>query len=115
MARGNEISSSSESDRDNDDKPSYEKLVEKVQFFNELCIKQREQISELKNKCTKTKAKNCDNATDKELMFVIDNLSTKLASSQDAHENLLIEMKLLEEQNNEQACKLEAIDSTRGT
>ena len=48
-------------------------------------------------------------------MFVIDNLSTKLASSQDAHENLLIVMKLLEEQNNEQASKLEAIDSTRGT
>jgi hypothetical protein len=36
-------------------------------------------------------------------MFIIDNLKSKLASSQDVHENLLIKMKLLEEQNNELA------------
>ena len=112
MTRGNKSSSSSESDRDDDDKPSYEKLVEKVQFFNEICIKQREQISELKKKHTKTKVKNCDKATDKELIFVIDNQKTKLDSSQNGHENLHIKMKTLEEQNIELASKLEAIGST---
>jgi len=45
-------------------------------------------------------------------MIIIDNLKSKLASSQDVHENLLIKMKLLEEQNNELASKLEAIGST---
>ena len=67
MARRNKSSSSSESDSDeNDDEaPSYDELKKQVQFFNEVCIKQKKkQISELKNKCTKTKVKNCDNATD---------------------------------------------------
>jgi hypothetical protein len=45
-------------------------------------------------------------------MIIIDNLKRKLASSQDVHENLLIKMKLLEEQNNELASKLKAIGST---
>ena len=57
MARGNKSSSSSESDSDeNDDEaPSYDELKKQVQFFNEVCIKQRKQISELKNKYTKIK------------------------------------------------------------
>jgi hypothetical protein len=76
MARGNESSpSSSETDRDDDkEEPSIDELKKLIQFFNEICIKQRKQISELKNKYTKTKIKNCDNATDKELMIIIDNL-----------------------------------------
>ena len=45
-------------------------------------------------------------------MIIIDNLKSKLTSSQDVHENLLIKMKLLEEQNNELASKLEDIGST---
>jgi hypothetical protein len=114
MARGNESSSSSsesDSDENDDEAASYDELKKQVQFFNEVCIKQRKQISELKNKYTKTKIKNYDNATDKELMIIIDNLKSK-ASSQDVHENLLIKMKLLEEQNNEVASKLKAIGST---
>ena len=39
-------------------------------------------------------------------MIIIDNLKSKLASSQDVEENLLIKMKLLEEQNNELVSKL---------
>ena len=46
------------------------------------------------------------------LMIIIDNLKSKLASSQNV-ENLLIKMKLLEEQNNKLASKLETIGSTR--
>ena len=79
MARRNKSSSSSESDSDeNDDEaPSYDELKKQVQFFNEVCIQQREQISELKDKYTKLKLKNCDNTTDKE---IIDDLKWKLAS-----------------------------------
>ena len=57
MGWDNESSSSSESDSDeNDDEaPSYDELKKQVQFFNEVCIKQRKQISELKNKYTKIK------------------------------------------------------------
>ena len=72
--------------------------MKQVQFFNEVSIKQRKQISDLKSKCTKAKLKNCDNGTNKELLIIID-------------ENLLIKMKLLEEQNNELASKLEATES----
>ena len=93
MARGNKSSSSSssESDRDDDEEePSIDELKKQVQFFNEVCIQQREQISELKDKYTKLKLKNCDNTTDKEL---IDDLKSKLASSQNVHENFLIKMK----------------------
>ena len=79
--------------------------MKQVQFFNEVSIKQRKQISELKSKCTKAKLKNCDNTTDKELLIINDNLKM-LASSNDVHENLLIKMKLLEEQNNELVSKL---------
>ena len=108
MARGNESSSSSENNSDENDEepPSYDELMKQVQFFNEVCIKQRKQLSEFKIKCTKAKLKNCDNTTDKELLIIIDNLKMKLASSNDVHENLLIKMKLLEEQNNELVSKL---------
>ena len=45
-------------------------------------------------------------------MIIIDNLKSKLTSSQDVHENLLIKMELLEAQNNELASKLEDIGNT---
>jgi hypothetical protein len=54
---------------------------------------------------------NYDDTTNKELMHVIDNLRTKLASSQ-GHENLLIKIKVFEEHNNELTSKLGAISST---
>jgi len=91
MAQGKESSSSTcENDSDDDEKPSDDDLLKQVQFFDEVCTKQRKQISELKGKYTKIK-KNCDNATDREL--IINDLKSKLASSQNIHENFLIEMK----------------------
>lgn len=84
MARSNiETPSSSESDSDDDEKPSYEELAQTIKFFVEICTKQKKQLSELNSKYAslKAKTKNCDNTTDMQIIKIIDDLNAKLGSS----------------------------------
>jgi hypothetical protein len=51
MARGNtSITSSSDSDVDDEDKPSIDELVHVIKFFKGVCTKQRAQVKVLKSK-----------------------------------------------------------------
>jgi chromosome segregation ATPase len=142
MARGNSIipSSSDDSDSSDEDKPSVDELVYVVNFFEDVCPKQKVQLKVLKSKLLsfqnnykylldkfKTFANlNCELTTKIEQLesktpsLTIDNnlvkknekLKAKLASSQDAIENLLEKMKILSIHDSELTTKLENISST---
>jgi chromosome segregation ATPase len=142
MARGNSIipSSSDDSDSSDEDKPSVDELVYVVNFFEDVCPKQKVQLKVLKSKLLSFQNNykylldkfetfanlNCELTTKIEQLesktpsLTIDNnlvkknekLKAKLASSQDAIENLLEKMKILSIHDSELTTKLENISST---
>jgi DNA repair exonuclease SbcCD ATPase subunit len=144
MARGNKSISSSSDDSSSDDegegKPSIDELAEAVEFFQDVCTKQKAQLKTLKNKLVSsqndyksllekietfanlnselsTKIELLESsapstATDDSLIKKNEKLKAKLASSQEAIENLLEKMEILSIHNNELTTKLENIGST---
>jgi FtsZ-binding cell division protein ZapB len=116
--------------------------VEAVKFFEDVCTKQKAQLKTLKNKlissqddykCVLEKFEtfanlNCElstkieqlesnattSATDDSLITKNEKLKAKLASSQEAIENLLRKMEIRSIHNNELTTKLENICSTLG-
>jgi FtsZ-binding cell division protein ZapB len=113
-------SDDSSSDDEGEGKPSVDELVEAVKFFQDVCTKQKAQLKTLKNKlissqidykCLLEKIEtsanlNCElstkieqlessapsSATDNGLIKKNEKLKAKLASSQEAIENLLGKM-----------------------
>jgi hypothetical protein len=143
MARGKTSipSSSDDSDDECDDEgnPSIDELVHAINFFEDVCTKQKSQLKTLKNKlirfqndykCLLEKFANfiCElttkieqlesnapsSTTDDSLVKKNEKLKPKLASSQEAIENLLEKIEILSIHNNELTIKLENIDSTLG-
>jgi hypothetical protein len=144
MARGKMSipSSSDESSSDDEGRPSVDELAKAINFFQDVCTKQKAQLKTLKNKlissqndykCLLEKFKtfanlNCElstkieqlessatsTATDDGLIKKNEKLKAKLASSQEAIENLLEEMEILSIHNNELTTNLENIGSTPG-
>jgi chromosome segregation ATPase len=126
-------SSSDDSDDECDDegKPSVDEVVHAVMFFEDACTKQKAQLKNLKNKlissqndykCLLEKFEtfanlNCElstkieqldsstpsSATNDDLIKKNEKLKAKLASSQEAIENLLEKMEILSIHNNEVA------------
>jgi hypothetical protein len=131
---------SSSDDDEGEGKPSLDELAEVVNFFEIVCTKQKAQLKTLKNKmissqddykCLLEKFEtfanlNCElatkieqlesnatsSATDEGLIKKNEKLKAKLASSQEAIENLLEKIKILCIHNNELTIKLENIGST---
>jgi FtsZ-binding cell division protein ZapB len=129
-------------DDEGEGKPSLDELAEAVKIFEDVCTKQKAQYKTLKNKlissqndykCLLEKFEtfanlNCElstkieqlesnapsSATDDDLIKKNEKLKAKLASSQEAIENLLGKMEILSIHNNELTTKLENIDSTPG-
>jgi hypothetical protein len=145
MARGNMSIPSSSDDSSSDDegegKPSLDELAIAVNFFQDICTKQKAQLKTLKNKllssqndytCLLEKFEtfanlNCElstkieqlefsapySATNDGLVKNNEKLKAKLASSQESIENLL-KMEILSIHDNELTTKLENIGSTPG-
>jgi FtsZ-binding cell division protein ZapB len=135
-------SDESSSDDEGEGKPSIDELAEAVKLFQVVCTKQKAQLKTLKSKlissqndykCLLEKFKtfanlNCElstkiehletsapsTATDDGLVKRNEKLKAKLASSQEAIENLLGKMEILNIHNNELTTKLENIGSTLG-
>jgi predicted nuclease with TOPRIM domain len=136
-------SSSDESSSDEGErKPSVDELVEAVKFFQDVCTKQKAPLKTLKNKLISsqndykgllekfeafanlnyelsTKIEQLESsatstATDDGLIKKDEKLKAKLVSSQEAIENLLEKMEILNIHNNELTTKLENIGSTPG-
>jgi predicted nuclease with TOPRIM domain len=136
-------SSSDESSSDEGErKPSVDELVEDVKFFQDVCTKQKAPLKTLKNKLISsqndykgllekfeafanlnyelsTKIEQLESsatstATDDGLIKKDEKLKAKLVSSQEAIENLLEKMEILNIHNNELTTKLENIGSTPG-
>jgi hypothetical protein len=133
-------SDDSSSDDDGEGKPSVDELAEAVKFFQDVCTKQKAQLKTLKNKLISSQNDykgllekfetfanlNCElstkiellessapsTATDDGLIKKNEKLKAKLASSQEAIENLLKKMEILSIHNNELTTKLENIGST---
>jgi FtsZ-binding cell division protein ZapB len=147
MTKGKTSIPSSSDDSSSDDgegegKPSLDELVEAVNFFEDVCTKQKAQLKTLKNKlissqndckCLLEKFEtfanlNCELTTkieqlesdapsstiDDSLVKNYEKLKAKFAISQEAIENLLGKMEILSIHNNEQNSKLENIGSTLG-
>ena len=144
MARGNKSIPSSSDESSSDDegegKASLDELAEAVEFFQDVCTKQKAQLKTLKNKLVSsqndykgllekfetfanlnselsTKIELLESsapstATDDGLIKKNEKLKAKLASSQEAIENLLEKMEILSIHNNELTTKLENIGST---
>jgi hypothetical protein len=145
MARGKMSMPSSSDDSNSDDgegegKSSLDEFAEVVNFFEDVCTKQKAQLKTLKNKLISpqnyykclletfetfanlnceltTKIEQLESnasslATDDGLIKKNEKLKAKLASSQDAIENLLEKMEILSIHNNELTTKLENIGST---
>jgi chromosome segregation ATPase len=136
-------SDDSSSDDDGEGKPSADELAEVVKFFQDVCTKQKPQLKTLKNKLISSQNDykgllekfetfanlNCELSTKIELLESSapstdtddglikknDKLKAKLASSQEAIENLLEKMEILSIHNNELTTKLENIGSTPAT
>jgi predicted RNase H-like nuclease (RuvC/YqgF family) len=115
-------------------------LLKPLNFFQDACTKQKSQLKTLKNKLISSQNDykgllekfeafanlNCElstkieqlesiatsTATDDGLIKKNEKLKAKLASSQEAIENLLGKMEILSIHNNEQTTKLENIGST---
>jgi DNA repair exonuclease SbcCD ATPase subunit len=128
------------SDDEGEVKPSVDELAEAVKFFQDVCTKQKAQLKTLKNKLISSqndykglleKFENFANlnselspkiellessapstATDDGLIKKNEKLKAKLASSQEAIENLLEKTEILSIHNNELTTKLENIGST---
>jgi hypothetical protein len=135
-------SDDSSSDDKGERKPSLHELAEAVKFFEDVCTKQKAQLKTLKNKliCSQNDYKcllekfetfvnlNCElstkieqlesnapsSTTDDSLIKKNEKIKAKLASSQEAIENLLDKMEILSIHNNELTTKLENIGSTLG-
>jgi hypothetical protein len=135
-------SDDSSSDDEGEGKPFLDELAEAVKFFEDVCTKQKAQIKTLKNKLISSQDDykcllenfetfanlNCELSTKIEQLesnapssatndvFIKKNekLKAKLASSQEAIENLLGKMGILSIHNNELTTKLENMGSTRG-
>jgi hypothetical protein len=133
-------SDDSSSDDDGEGKPSVDELAEAVKIFQDVCTKQKSQLKTLKNKLISSQNDykgllekfetfanlNCElstkiellessapsTATDDGLIKKNEKLKAKLASSQEAIENLLEKMEILSIHNNELIIKLENISST---
>jgi hypothetical protein len=146
MARGKMSIPSSTDDSSSDDegegKPSLDELAEAVNFYEDVCSKQKAQLKTLKNKLISsqddykcvlenfetfanlnyelsTKIEQLESnatssATDDSLIKKNEILKAKLASSQEASESLLEKIKILSIHNNELTTKLENIISTPG-
>jgi hypothetical protein len=144
MARGKmstpSSSDESSSDHEGEGKPSIDELAEAVNFFQDVCTKQKAQLKILKNKLISSQNNykgllekfeafanlNCElstkieqlessatsTATDDALIKKNEKLKAKLASSQEVIENLLEKMEILSIHNNELTTKLENIGST---
>jgi chromosome segregation ATPase len=136
-------SDESSSDDEGGGKPSVDELAEAVKFFQDVCTKQKAQLNNLKNKLINSQNDykgllekfetfenlNCvlstkieqlessapSTSTDDGLIKKNEKLKAKLASSQEAIENLLGKMEILSIHNNELTTKLENIGSTAGT
>jgi FtsZ-binding cell division protein ZapB len=137
------FSDDSSSDDDEDEgKHSLDELVEAVKFFEDVRTKQKAQLKTLKNKlissqndykCLLEKFEtfanlNCElttkieksesnapsSATDDSLIKKNEKLKAKLASSQEAIENLLGKMEIISIHNNKLVTKLENFASTLG-
>jgi FtsZ-binding cell division protein ZapB len=133
-------SDDSSSDAEGEGKPSIDDLAEAVKFFQDVCTKQKAQLKTLKNKLISPQNDykgllekietfanlNCElstkieqlessapsTATDEGLIKKNEKLKAKFASSQEAFENLLGKMEILNIHNNELTTKLENIGST---
>jgi archaellum component FlaC len=131
---------SSSDDGEGEGKPSIDELAEAVKFFENVCTKQKTQLQTLKNKLISsqndykcllekfetfvnlhceltTKIEHLESnapssATDDGLIKESEKLKAKVASSQEAIENLLEKMEILSIHNNELTTKLENIGST---
>jgi chromosome segregation ATPase len=131
---------SSSDDGEGEGKPSLDELADVVKFFENVCPKQKFQLKTLKNKllssqndykCLLEKFEtfanlNCElttkidqleskapsSATDDSLVKKNEKLKAKLASSQNAIENLLEKIEIFSLHNNELTIKLESIGST---
>jgi chromosome segregation ATPase len=144
MARGKmSIPSSSDesnSDEEGEGKTSVDELAEAVNFFKDVCTKQKAHLKTLKNKLISSQNDykgllekfeafanlNCDlstkieqlessatsTATDDGLIIKNEKLKAKLASSQEAIENLLGKMEILSIHKNELTTNLENIGTT---
>jgi hypothetical protein len=128
------------SDGEGEGKPFVDELAEAVKFFQDVCTKQKAQLKNLKNKLISsqnnykgllenfetfanfncelsTKIEQLDSSTpstanDDVLIKKNKKPKAKLASSQEAIENLLGKMEILSIHNNELTTKLENIGST---
>jgi hypothetical protein len=135
-------SDDSSSDDDGEGKPSVDELAKAVKFFQDVCTKQKAQLKTLKNKLISSQNNykgllenfetfanlNCELstkieqlessatsiATDDGLIKKNEKLKAKLASYQEAIENLLEKIEILSIHNNELTTKLENIGSTPG-
>jgi uncharacterized phage infection (PIP) family protein YhgE len=135
-------SDNSSSDDEGEGKPSLNELADAVKFFENVCTKQKAQLKTLKNKliisqddykCLLEKFETFANlnyelstkieqlesnapssTTDDGLIKKNEKLKAKLASSQEAIENLLEKMEILSIHNNELTTKLKNIGSTLG-
>jgi FtsZ-binding cell division protein ZapB len=135
-------SDDSSSDDEGEGKPSIDELAEAVKNFQDVCTKQKAQLKTLKNKLISSKNDykgllekfeafanmNCElstkieqlessatsTATDDGLIKRNEKLKAKLASTQEAIENLLGKMEIISIHNNELTTKLENIGSTPG-
>jgi DNA repair exonuclease SbcCD ATPase subunit len=127
-------SDDSSSDDEGEEKHYLDELAEAVKFFEDVCTKQKAQLKTLKNKLISSQDKykcllekietfvnlNCELstkieqvesnvtslATDDSLIKKNEKLKAKLASSQEAIENLLGKMEILSIHNNELTTKL---------
>jgi hypothetical protein len=133
---------SSSDDGEGEGKSSSDELAKAVKFFKDVCTKQKVQLKTLKNKLIssqndysyllekieifanlncelttkieKLESKAPSSATNDSLIKKNKKLKAKLASSQEAIENLLEKMEILSIHNNELTTKLENIGSTPG-
>jgi FtsZ-binding cell division protein ZapB len=133
-------SDDSGSDDEGEGNPSVDELAEAVKIFQDVCTKQKAQLKTLKNKLISSQNHykgllekietfadlNCELSTEIEqlessasststndgLIKKNKKLKAKLASSQEAIENLLGKMEILSIHNNELTTKLENISST---
>jgi predicted nuclease with TOPRIM domain len=146
MTKGKTSIPSSSDDSSSDDgegegKPSLDELVEAVNFFEDVCTKQKAQLKTLKNKLISSQNdykyflekfetfanSNCELITkieqlesnapsstiDDSLVKKNEKPKAKLASSQEAIKNLLEKMEILSIHNNELTTKVENIGSTQ--
>jgi hypothetical protein len=84
----------------------YKCLLEKIETFANLNCELTTRIKQIESKAPSS-------TTDDSLVKKNEKLKVKLASSQDAIENLLEKMKILSMHNNELTTKLEIIGSTQ--